>query len=162
MNAFRQVTSVRMTLHADGWWRSVPAQGGWYCIETNAPLSVLASLPPPPSGTNQYNIPERIRVNKWVLDNGLAIAPPASDARYVVYTGEQSNLMARAREHTHGNEKTGCLKLSGYPELHGYDWCFSYVTCESVFPGCGDDKTLRVAGEQAWRAAFGWPLLCKE
>jgi hypothetical protein len=31
-----------------------------------------------------------------------------------------------------------------------------------VFPGCGDDKALRVLGEQIWRGIHGWPILCKE
>lgn len=162
VNAFSLAVSVPITLNQEEWWRAVPAQGGWYCIETNAPLFVLASLPHPPAGSRQYNIPERVQANQWLLDNGIAIQPGTSGARYRVYVGEQSNLMARAREHSHGNVQTGCLRLSEYPALLGYEWVFAYVTCESVFPGCDDDKALRVAGEQALRSALGWPVLCRE
>ena len=162
LNAFRNMVPVRMSLDTQGWWRSVPAQGGWYFIETNTPLEVLSGLPAPQAGENHYNIPERIQTNSWVLGNGIGIGSGDGAARYVVYSGEQSNLMARAREHTHGHAQTECLRLSGYPQIHEYEGYFGYVTCESMFPGCADDKTLRVAGEQAWRASFGWPVLCKE
>ncbi len=151
-----------MSLNSTGWWSVVPSEPGWYYIETNTPLAVLEQLPAPAQGTKVYNIPERIRYNNWLRQNGHAIVPPLTGRPFVVYAGEQQNLKNRAREHSHGNPKTGCLRLSDYPQLAQYAWSFFYLTCDSAFPGSNGDKALRALGEQTWRVLHGWPLLCKK
>ena len=161
-SAFNRFTKVPMSLGATGWWDGVPSAPGWYFIETDTPLPILEQLPAPAQGTKLYDISGRIRYNNWLRQNGLAILPPPSGGSFVVYAGEQRNLKNRAREHTHGNPGTGCLRLSAYPQLANHAWSFSYLTCDSVFPGSNGDKALRALGEQTWRGLHGWPLFCKE
>jgi hypothetical protein len=159
---FRQFKRVQMTLDAPNWWDAVPAAAGWYLIETNTLIAMLDQLPAPSLGSNLYNIPHRIQFSACLRAQGLAIQPACQGAPYFVYCGEQANLRNRAREHTHGNPGTGCLSLSLYPQLRGFEWWFWYLPCDTVFPESHGNKALRVMGEQTWRAHNGWPVLCKE
>jgi hypothetical protein len=159
---FSRFTHVEMQLNATGWWDPIPSASGWYLIETNTPLTVMEQLPPPPRGGILYNIPERLNFSKFLRQTNLAIIPSTPGASFVIYSGEHGNLKSRAREHTHGHPKTGCLCLSQYPHLYNYSWSFSYLSCDSVFLGCQGDKALRALVEQKWRGKYGWPLLCKE
>ncbi len=161
-SGFSRFQQVPMAFDDSSWWNAVPGVPGWYLIETDTPVEVLGQLPIPPEGTNIYNIPDRIQSNAWLLAQGLAIQPTQEGVSYVVYSGEQFNLKNRAREHTRGNNGTGCLCLSQYPQLHQYQWSFLYLSCDTVFPGNQGDKALRVFWEQTWRALNGWPILCKE
>jgi len=159
---FSQFIRVEMLLSATGWWDSIPSTPGWYLIETNTPLSVMEQLPAPPRGGILYNIPERLNFSKFLRQSHLAIIPSAPGASFVIYSGEHGNLKSRAREHTHGHHKTGCLCLSQYDSLYNYSWSFSYLSCDSALSGCQGDKALRALVEQKWRGKYGWPLLCKE
>lgn len=137
----------------------VPAVTGWYLVETDTPLAVLEHLPAP-RGVAHYKIAERYRRNHRLITLGLTITPTAPGNFYVVYSGEHGNLKARAREHTQGHEKTGCLCLSQYQPLHGQRWNFKYLPFSVL--GVEDDKRVRVLVEQKWRATNGWPLLCDQ
>lgn len=152
---------VPMSLTNRDWWATVPAVHGWYVIETNAPVSVLASLSKRVPGKH-YKLSNRIADAKFLIDAGLTIAPDKPDAAFVVYSGEHANLKARAREHTHGHTGTGCLCLQRYDELQKHDWSFLYRTCDEHAPGSKGNKGLRTLLEQRWRGANGWPVLCKQ
>lgn len=77
-----------------------------------------------------------------------------------VYSGLADNLQSRAREHTFPNEGTGGLALSRYPELYQFGWLFCFVTLRRFCSKTSCDDMLLKLGEQMWRAANGWPLLC--
>jgi len=159
---FRNFEVVDIAINERNWWDPVPAVPGWYLIETNTPINVLAKLPQPPNGTNLYSIPDRVEFSQFLRDQGLSIEPREEGAPYIVYAGEHANLKSRAREHSHGNHGTGCLCLSEYNALINYHWNFYFLTCNSVFPEADGDKALRTMIEQVWRGVNGWPLLCKQ
>jgi hypothetical protein len=159
---FSRFTNVNMQLNAVGWWNQIPSTAGWYLIETNTPLSVMEQLPDPPRGGILYNISDRLHFSSFLMHSNLAIKPSTLGAPFVIYSGEHGNLKSRAREHTHGHPKTGCLCLSQYDQLFNYTWTFSYLPCDSVLSGCQGDKALRALVEQKWRGKYGWPVLCKE
>lgn len=164
IRAFKDAACVQMNLNNRGWWRDIPAEGGWYWIKSNASLRALQGLDEPPNNeaVRIYNIPQRLEHNEFLIGQGLAILPRRRGQLHVVYSGEARNLRARAREHTHGNDQTGCLQLSRYAALRRFNWHFCYVPCRVIFPRCRDDKALRVFGEQLWRCLNGWPVLCKK
>ena len=152
---------VPMTLAARDWWGNVPAVPGWYAVETNAPISVIGKLPLPKLEGKHYKIADRFKSAKFLLDNGLAIAPNDKGA-FIVYSGEHGNLKARAREHTHGDKGTGCMCLSQYKALWRFQWRFYFRTCEEHVQGSCGNKALRTYLEQQWRGENGWPILCKQ
>lgn len=157
-----EFTVIQMSLTKRGWWDDIPAEPGWYAIETNTPLSVLKKLKTKRDIGKRYKLSNRITDATYLIDTNLIIAQDAPDRNYVVYSGEHADLKARAREHTHGSKGTGCLCLHLYPSIQKYNWRFLYRTCEIHVPGCGGNKGLRTLLEQHWRAINGWPVLCKQ
>jgi hypothetical protein len=157
LSAFERVA---LTPGAKGWWSTVPADPGWYAIETNAPVSELEILAPATDCAKHYDFSRRVAAAALLRKYGQIILPSTEGRPYVVYSGEARDLKARAREHTHGNPGTGCLGLSAYAKLADYTWTFLYRTCETHVPGANGDKLLRTLLEQRWRAKHGWPLLC--
>lgn len=149
-----------MDLGGTACWSSVPAVPGWYAIETNAPLEVLAQCPVPAAGSSHYRIAKRLEDARYLLEQGAVIVPSDEGGRYIVYSGEHGNLKARAREHICGHNGTGCLSLGQYKIAAAYSWAFYYRTCEEHVPGSSGNKVLRNYLEQRWRAENGWPVLC--
>jgi hypothetical protein len=153
-------TAVEMDFANPKWRANIPAEPGWYAIETNAPISVLAGFPLPFVEGRHYKIAKRIADAKFLIARGAAIAPKSEGAAYVVYSGEHGDLKARSREHVGGNKGTGCLALGQYDQALEYSWTFYYRTCEAHVPGSDGNKMLRNYLEQQWRAKNGWPVLC--
>lgn len=151
------MTSIPMDLSSDDWRTSIPNIGGWYCIETNTPITTFQTLGTP-QGQNHYKIPPRIDYSQQLIQSGLAIVQQ-NEEMYVVYSGEAKNLKARAREHVFGSSKTYCLGLSNYQALKKYKWNFLFLSTKEV--NLPDDKGIKVFGEQIWRSENGWPVLCK-
>ncbi len=154
--------SVNMTLDERGWWDSVPAKPGWYMIETNALLSVIANVPSPKMSGKHYLLARRSENAQFLISSRLAILPAYEGALFVVYSGEHGDLKSRAREHTHGNRGTGCMCLSQYESLWKYQWRFHYRTSEDHAPNSSGNKVLRTFLEQKWRGESGWPILCAQ
>jgi hypothetical protein len=152
--------TVAMTPGERDWWDNVPGKPGWYAIETDALLSVIAGLPPPREVGKHYRLANRLANAHFLIANRMAITPAHEGALFVVYSGEHENLKARAREHTHGDKGTGCMCLSQYQSLCAYQWKFHYRTCEDHAPSSSGDKLLRSYLEQKWRGEHGWPILC--
>lgn len=160
-------TKVAIRFSAPGWHTdaNVPAVQGWYVIETDTPLEVLAR--------------QALWARQYTKKKSGAVADvknydfQARCARFhsalsnfwntqAVYSGLASNLQARAREHTFADPGTGGLALAKYPELHEFSWWFSYRTLESLMPDCPNPGVLLLLGEQVWRSENGWPILCAE
>lgn len=155
-----EFTRVRMDLTGAQWWTDILARPGWYAIETNAPISVLADFPLPEEEGLHYRIAERLRDAQLLVKHGDAIVPEWDGDHYVVYSGECADMKARARQHTSAGKGTGCLSLKQYDLARDYIWTFYYRMCGEHMPGTGDNKTLRSYLEQVWRAENGWPVLC--
>ncbi len=95
----------------------------------------------------------------------------------VVYNGHEKDVAARVRSHfAVRNDSTGALGLSYYPRLAGRRWTLSFLhtgllaaadildnsaEIVRIVKGLAASKSGRVAVESAWRAVYGWPLLCK-
>ncbi|MFW0859198.1 MAG: hypothetical protein AAGB97_03325 [Dehalococcoidia bacterium] len=145
------------------WRKDIPSEAGWYLIKTNTPIKVLKFVEPPkPEHKAHINIPKTIKETSNLQKAGIAITQYGNQD-YVVYNGQAKDLRARAREHENGHPKTYCLGLSNYESLRGYRWTFCYVAVSSCkLLSNMDDKPLRLAVEQGWRAKNGWPILCKK
>lgn len=138
---------------------------GWYYVTTNTPLEVLAAQ----SLWDTTYIQKRSKKKASVKNYDLSVrAGRYTDdlARFwnktIVYSGMASSLMDRAREHSFGDPGNGGLALYRYPELADYDWTFSFLRLDAHFKQCYDTDTILKLGEQMWRSANGWPLLCAE
>lgn len=141
------------------WRKEIPAEAGWYIIQTNAPISALRATPTPVEG-RRYNIGQRVKESEnlqgedWVIKQN-------SDECWTVYNGNASNLKARAREHQGGDKGTGCLAIQFYPNLLDFEWYFEFFPVSRLPEGIEAHKLLLNLVEQAWRARNGWPILCK-
>ena len=158
----RKLKCLQMNFEDDSWRKSIPSEAGWYLIKTNTPIVKLEGVgPPKPENKAHINIPQTISNTSMLRDSGVAIMQ-SDNSDYVVYNGETKNLKARAREHVRGHSKTYCLGLSDYETLRCYKWTLSYVAVSDYKAVPNDNKLLRLAVEQAWRAKHGWPVLCKK
>lgn len=154
--------AVDMTPNKRDWWDRIPGKPGWYAVETDAPLSVIAKVPSPREQGMHYQLAKRLSDVQFLIDKGVAIIPADEGALYIVYSGEHANLKSRAREHTHGNKGTGCICLSQYESLCEHRWKFYFLTCEQHVPGSSGNKALRTYLQQKWRGEHGWPILCAQ
>lgn len=143
----------------------VPNEPGWYFVETDAPIEILAKQA---LWARQYN-----KKRSGVLANVKNYDLQARCARYdrtladywntkYVYSGLASNLQSRAREHTFADPGTGGLALAKYPDLLKFHWYFSFLTLTGFMPNCANPGVLLLLGEQIWRSINGWPILCAE
>lgn len=159
----RKSKYVRISFNDNSWRKEISSEAGWYRIITNTPIYFLGSVCFPKHKAH-INIPETINSTSKLRESGIAISQHGNED-YVVYNGEAKNLRARAKEHVDGHAKTYCLGLANYKNLHGYRWVFSYFLvsdCIGILAKGQDDKLLRLAVEQGWRAFNGWPVLCRK
>lgn len=156
---------VPIELKKPGWHTRarVPAEPGWYYLETDAPLALLSRQA---LWARQYPTKRGGKfadVKNYDLQARCARFD-AEMAKYLntrcVYSGLASNLQSRAREHTFADPGTGGLALSKYPELHEFAWHFCYRTLAGFIPDCPSADILLRLGEQVWRSQNGWPILC--
>ena len=160
-----QYVSVAIDLCDADWLAraEVPAEPGWYYIETTAPLDVLARQTLWQRRYTQKRSGRVVSVKNYDLVVRCAQYDPALAGYWntrFVYSGRASNLRARAREHTFADPGTAGLALSRYPELADYEWSFNYRTLAQFMPECSNPAGLLLLGEQVWRAKNGWPVLC--
>ncbi len=143
------------------WLGEIPTKSGWYLIKTDASkkkLSESKSLHP----EYKAHIDLYETINKTSKIEGIAITQ-LGNAPYVVYSGEATNLRTRASQHIKGNKNTFCLGLANHIDLHLDKWWFCFLTLDRYTRfSIGENKLLRLAVEQAWRAKNGWPILCKK
>lgn len=148
--------------HTDAGIKDVP---GWYFVTTNAPVEVLAAQTLWDTTYIKKKSKEEAPVKNYDLSQRVGRYTD-SLARFwnteIVYSGMASSLRDRAREHTFGDPGTGGLALYRYPALANYDWTFSFLRLDAHFEQCDNTDTILKLGEQMWRSANGWPLLCAE
>lgn len=164
MNKFHQIIKtdfipVLIDFFNPKWHSEIPAEPGWYLIETNASLKILSKAGKP-KGKRHYNLPVKIESNLYLQAQNHTIKQKGK-RMYVVYSGQSFSLKARAREHSFGPDGTGCLALGRYPTLKQHRWCFRYLKCSAFLKqNKKDDPSLRKFVEQIWRSQNGWPILC--
>jgi hypothetical protein len=151
----------------EAWHHGIPAQAGWYFIETDTPSFVLMNLPSPPSEyTNEngkqkkclnYDIGSRATAMATIGDNALVINGAGLRA---VYSGMATSLISRARDHTFAHRGTAGLALANYEPLRRFQWRFRYLQNSVPTLSPAHQEVLLRLGEQLWRATHGWPLLC--
>ena len=151
--------TLKFVFGEENWRGVIPSRPGWYEIRTNAPLNVLKQVEPPPQDHKHYKFRERIEYNEQLPIPELLISQEG-DGIWTVYNGYAANLKSRAREHQRGDKGTGCLAIQRQKgvNLTQYDWFFEFFLLEDL--GVKDHRILRRLMEQAWRARYGWPVLC--
>jgi hypothetical protein len=87
----------------------------------------------------------------------------------VVYNGQQGNVMNRARAHfALDNKTTAALGIKHYNLSH-YKWTLKYFTTNEIDKLKSHNDIIkkmlnhergRLALENAWRAEYGFPILC--
>jgi len=150
------------SLSDKSWNEDILPEPGWYWIKTNAKTGALIDIKYKQS--KHTNIPETVKNTSVLQELEIAITQSGNDD-YIVYNGSTYNLKARAREHFKGHPKTYCLGISDHESLLKYNWTFCYVPiskCKTIPKKYSEDKVLRIAVEQAWRARHGWPILCRK
>ena len=90
----------------------------------------------------------------------------------VIYNGHQGNVVGRIRTHfSLNNNRTGALGIKHY-SLSCNNWKAKIFTSQLISNLSQseqelvriliDNKTGRIAIENAWRTNSGWPVLCKQ
>jgi hypothetical protein len=151
-------------------WSSYGA--GWYWIRVKMNYSDLHALPKPSTlPQSGCDIGAVSRTNRSVFGEKLLCQPDIKGS-VVVYNGHESNISARVRAHfALQNDRTGALGLKHFPlSHHAWEVRVFSVPCLGNLKGdqksriqlLMNSKSGRCAVETAWRATFGWPVLCKE
>lgn len=145
---------------------------GWYWFIAKVNYSELNALPRPQTlPKSGCDIGAVSHANLGIFGKQLLCAPDAED-RLVVYNGHEGNISSRVRAHfALQNDRTGALGLKHFP-LSQWAWevrvfstpCLGELNGEEAarVQSLMNSKSGRCAVETAWRAEFGWPILCKE
>jgi hypothetical protein len=144
---------------------------GWYWFVVNMNFDELQKLDKP------QTLPDKgCNIGLLSHDNheifGTSLLCTSNSGMTVIYNGHEANVTSRIRAHfALNNNSTGALGLKHYP-LSCKKWIVRYFssTCFTEL-AIGDRSRIellmnsysgRCAVESAWRAKYGWPILCKE
>lgn len=144
---------------------------GWYWFLTDLPLEKMSQIEMP-SGFPKNGIDFGVMAIANDKIFGPLLCQPDDNGMRVFYNGHQSNVMSRIRQHFQlTNDRTGAIGLSHYP-LSKYRWEVRFFSAHHIprLPHDFQDHATRLiseswgrgAIESAWRARFGWPILCKQ
>jgi len=151
----------------------IPSRPGWYWFLIQKSYQDLAMIPRPrrlPS--NGCNISSMTQYNQLLFSMDLLVAPD-NEKFLVIYNGHEKKVSNRIRSHySLNNNLTGALGIIHYP-LSTAQWKVKYFTEENFsgnINGADKDQILglmnsatgRCSIESAWRAKYGWPVLCKQ
>jgi hypothetical protein len=151
-----------------------PTSPGWYWIGCDIDIQELESIYPTIKGKLPKSaciINELAKQNLQTFGSNSLCKKNENDC-LIIYNGHQSNVIQRIRQHFMlNNDKTGAIGLRHYP-MSKIRWTVSYFAKNHIQRLKQEDrsdvkrlinnKSGRVAIENAWRAAYGWPILCKE
>ena len=151
-------------------WRTYKA--GWYWFLANVSLSELHAVQRPDSLPKKgCDIGALSLANSEIFGTEL-LCKQSEDGQLVVYNGHEGMVCDRVRAHfALMNNQTGALGLKHFP-LHDRAWevrvfaepCLQSLPTEA-YKCVGrlmNSYSGRCAVETAWRAVYGWPVLCKE
>jgi hypothetical protein len=151
-------------------WRAY--KSGWYWFLVDMNLGSLHAVQRPPSlPASGCDIGALSHSNSETFGPHLLCKPDAK-GKLVVYNGHDGRVCDRVRAHfSLNNNQTGALGLKHFP-LHQQEWevrmfaapCLDSLPVEDRgrVQLLMTSKSGRRAVETAWRAEFGWPVLCKE
>jgi len=166
-NTFRKKWFIENNI-AGKWDSGSP---GWYWFISSISYADLAKLTKPstlPSSGCDFGSTSGENINTFNEDNLSTL----NNGNIVVYNGHEGNVMSRIRTHFNlNNNRTGALGIKHYP-LSKYEWKVKFFTqnlivklpegIQEATRRLLNNKTGRCSVESAWRAANGWPILCKE
>lgn len=144
---------------------------GWYWFLVNMSYAEMHAVPKPSTlPQNGCDIGAISHTHGDVFGENLLCQPDTSGC--VVYNGHENNISSRVRAHfTLQNNRTGAIGLKHFSLSH-QAWevrMFSTPCLNNLEDGeisriqlLMNSKSGRCAVETAWRATFGWPVLCKE
>ena len=145
---------------------------GWYWFSLKMKYADLIAVPRPPTLPEcGCDIGAISHSNRDVFGENL-LCEPDNNGNIVIYNGHEGNVSSRVRAHfALQNDRTGALGLKHFP-LSLYAWevrlfsapCLGSLHGEerSCVQSLMHSKSGRCAVETAWRAVYGWPVLCKE
>ncbi|ANQ86145.1 hypothetical protein dqs_3117 [Azoarcus olearius] len=151
-------------------WRSYGK--GWYWFLADLSIDELQALDRPNTlPLKGCNVGETSRAN-WETFGPELLCKSSEDGRLVVYNGHEDSVCSRVRAHfALNNDRTGALGLRHFL-LHDRTWevrvfaspCLANLsdTDRARVTRLMNSKSGRCAVESAWRALYGWPVLCKE
>lgn len=145
---------------------------GWYWFLVKMSYSEMHAVPKPSTlPQSGCNIGEISHAHGDVFGEKLLCEPDDSGC-VVVYNGHENNTSSRVRAHfALNNGGTGALGLRHFP-ISSKAWEVRIFSTPCLNNLDDDDMSRirlmmnsspgRCAVESAWRATFGWPVLCKE
>ncbi len=147
---------------------------GWYWIGCDLDIQELGNIFPTVEGDLPKSaciINELAKKNLQTFSSNSLCKKNEKDC-LIIYNGHQSNVIQRIRQHFMlNNNRTGAIGLRHYP-MSKRKWTVSYFAKNNIQRINKEDrpdverlinnKSGRVAIENAWRASYGWPILCKE
>lgn len=145
---------------------------GWYWFLVNMSYSELHAVPKPATlPESACDIGAVSHANGGVFGDSL-LCKPNAEGSLVVYNGHEGNVSARVRAHfALNNHRTGALGLKHFSlSQHAWEIRVFSTPCVDQLPDeqksrlqlLMNSKSGRCAVETAWRASYGWPVLCKE
>ena len=156
------------TQNGDKYFKKSP---GWYWISSNATFEELKALECPEDlPAKACDIGALAIKNYKIFGEDYLCKKNDKNAR-IIYNGHQSNVIYRIREHFMlKNQKTGAIGLRYYP-FYKNRWQIRFFGVKQITKLSSafrpevrrmiEKKSGRIAIENAWRAEYGWPILCK-
>lgn len=145
---------------------------GWYWIACDINFEELKQVYCP----TQYLRGKACRIGELSKKNYKTfgkeyLCKTEDDDRQIIYNGHQQNVIIRLRQHFFlNNDRTGALGLNCYPLSHK-SWKVRFFGrphikrlssgIQSEVRDLIEEQSGRLAIENAWRAKYGWPILCK-
>lgn len=150
-------------------WRTYEV--GWYWFLTSASLAELCAIPRPDRLPGKACDISTLSTTNVETFGAELLCRPGEDGQVVVYNGHEGKVCNRVRSHfALRNNQTGALGLKHFP-LHDRAWevrVFASPCLQSLPPASRrcierlmNSRSGRRAVETAWRAVYGWPVLCR-
>lgn len=144
---------------------------GWYWFLARVTLEELRAIARPEKLPKKGCDIGAMAAANWETFGPELLCGARDDGRLVVYNGHENDVHYRVRSHfALDNDGTGALGLQHFP-LHHRTWELR-IFAAPCLPSVPEEqqarissllkvKSGRVAVETAWRARYGWPVLCK-
>lgn len=145
---------------------------GWYWFLVDMTYDEMHNVEKPSTLPDKgFHIRELTDGNREIFGDSLLCS--SSDNMLVIYNGHADTVTGRIRSHfALNNNKTGAIGLHHYRSLSIKRWQVKFFSLPSIplylppenyhrLEFLINSETGRGAVESAWRANYGWPVLCK-
>ena len=154
---------------------SISNDEGLYFIKTNIDKNKFNLLPPMPNDEKHYNLKDRFKnpvyseINYNYHEDEYGY--------YVVYNGEDKEVLNRIQAHMKGHKGNACLAIGKYSFLvKDKAWKIACIYMDDIISKFGpiypeinniqvnskESKSLRLLLESGWRYRNIWPIFCKK